>query len=44
MFCFLLLFLGACFTDNKHREELKSFDINVDSLFLAADSAVELVS
>ena len=43
--CFvLLLFLSACFTDNKHKEELKSFDINVDSLFLAADSAVELVS
>ena len=43
-FCFLLLFLSACFTDNKHKEELESFDINVDSLFLAADSAVELVS
>ena len=43
--CFvLLLFLTACFTDNKHKEEFKSFDINVDSLFLAADSAVELVS
>ena len=43
--CFvLLLFLSACFTDNKHKEELKSFDINVDSLFLAADSAVKLVS
>ena len=42
-FCFLLLFLSACFTDNKH-EELQSFDINVDSLFLAADGAVELVS
>ena len=43
--CFvILLFLSACFTDNKHKEELKSFDINVDSLFLAADSAVELVS
>ena len=40
----LLLFLSACFTDNKHKKELKSFDINVDSLFLAADSAVELVS
>ena len=40
----LLLFLSACFTDNKHKEKLKSFDINVDSLFLAADSAVELVS
>ena len=43
-FCFLLLFLSACFTDNKHKEELQSFDINVDSLFLAADSAVELVT
>jgi hypothetical protein len=43
--CFvLLLFLSACFTNNKDNEELKSFDINVDSLFLAADSAVELVS
>ena len=43
-FCVLLLFLSACFTDNKHKEELQSFDINVDSLFLAADSAVELVT
>ena len=42
-FCVLLLFLSSCFTDNKH-EELQSFDINVDSLFLAADSAVELVT
>ena len=42
-FCFLLLFLSSCFTDNKH-EKLQSFDINVDSLFLAADSAVELVT
>ena len=43
-FCVLLLFLSACFTDNKHKEELQSFDINVDSLFLAADGAVELVT
>ena len=43
-FCFLLLFLSACFTSDKHKEQLQSFDINVDSLFLAADSAVELVS
>jgi len=42
-FCFLLLFLSACFTDNKH-EKLQSFDINVDSLFIAADGAVELVT
>jgi len=42
-FCVLLLFLSACFTDNKH-EKLQSFDINVDSLFLAADGAVELVT
>ena len=43
--CFvLLLFLSSCFSDNKHKEELESFDINVDSLFLAADGAVELVS
>jgi len=42
-FCVLLLFLSACFTDNKQKE-LQSFDINVDSLFLAADSAVELVT
>ena len=42
-FCFLLLFLSACFTDIKH-EKLQSFDINVDSLFLAADGAVELVT
>tara|TARA_B110000211_G_scaffold129576_1_gene148889 strand:+ start:3982 stop:4419 length:438 start_codon:yes stop_codon:yes gene_type:complete len=42
-FCFLLLFLSACFTSDKHKEELKAFDINVDSLFLAADGAVDLI-
>ena len=40
----LLLLLTSCFTDKKNKEELDSFDINVDSLFLAADSAIELVS
>jgi len=43
--CFvLLLFLSACFTTDKQKEELESFDINVDSLFQAADGAVELVT
>ena len=42
-FCFLLLFLSACFTSNKHKEELKVFDNNVDSLFKAADGAVDLI-
>lgn len=42
-FCFLLLFLSACFTSDKHKEELKVFDNNVDSLFKAADGAVDLI-
>ena len=42
-FCFLLLFLSACFTSDKHKEELKAFDNNVDSLFKAADGAVDLI-
>lgn len=42
-FCFLLLFLSACFTSDKHKEELKVFDNNVDSLFEAADGAVDLI-
>ena len=43
--CFvLLLFLSACSTTDKHKEKLEVFDINVDSLFQAADGAVELVT
>ena len=42
-FCFLLLFLSACFTSDKHKEELQVFDNNVDSLFKAADGAVDLI-
>ena len=42
-FCFLLLFLSACFTSDKHKEKLKVFDNNVDSLFKAADGAVDLI-
>ena len=42
-FCFLLLFLSACFTSDKHKEELQVFDNNVDSLFEAADGAVDLI-
>ena len=43
--CFIvLLMFSSCFSSEKPLEEIKSFDSNLDSLFLAADSALMIVS
>tara|TARA_R110000823_G_scaffold59782_2_gene143301 strand:- start:1756 stop:2199 length:444 start_codon:yes stop_codon:yes gene_type:complete len=40
--CFiLLLILTSCFSTDENPEEIKSFDSNVDSLFLSADATVK---
>ena len=40
--CFiLLLILTSCFSTDENSEEIKSFDSNVDSLFLSADATVK---
>jgi|TARA_R110000737_G_scaffold353272_2_gene403719 hypothetical protein len=37
----LLLILTSCFSSEENPEEIKSFDSNVDSLFLSADATVK---
>ena len=43
LFLLLLLLLASCYS-NKEHEEQTDFKINLDSLFKAADGAVELVT
>lgn len=42
--CILLLMLSSCYSSEKHLEEIEFIKTNLDSLFLAADGAVEQVA
>ncbi|QDP64914.1 MAG: hypothetical protein Unbinned1473contig1002_4 [Prokaryotic dsDNA virus sp.] len=42
--CILLLMLSSCYSSEEHLEEIEFIKTNLDSLFLAADGAVEQVA
>ncbi len=43
IFLFLLVLLSSCYSNKEHKEQT-DFNTNLDSLFKAADGAVELVT